>query len=127
WSSDVCSSDLRQLGTAQHAVAGLKQYREHSGLGAAERDLPAGGLFQGAGDRVEPPAAEGEAADALGARISGRVSGAAQDRLDPSEELAWIEGLRQAVIRAELEPDDAVDVLAARGQHDDRHLRAAAA
>src|SRR5205823_7549647 len=68
----AAAQQLRQLGTAQHAVAGREQYREQSVLGAAERDLPAGGLFQGAGDRVEPPAAEGEAADALGARISGR-------------------------------------------------------
>src|SRR5205807_7303902 len=41
----AAAQQLRQLGTAQHAIAGREQYREQSVLGAAERDLPAGGLF----------------------------------------------------------------------------------
>jgi hypothetical protein len=54
------------------------------------------------------------------------VGAAAQDRLDAAEELAWIEGLGDIVIRAELEPHDAVDILATGGEHDDRYLRARA-
>ena len=52
--------------------------------------------------------------------------GAAQDRLDPRDELARVERLRQVVVGADLEPDDLVDVLVARGQHQDRHVGALA-
>ena len=43
-------------------------------------------------------AAEGEAAHTLGARVPGCVRRAAQDRLDPSEKLAGIEGFGDIVI-----------------------------
>jgi hypothetical protein len=51
---------------------------------------------------------------------------AAEDRADAREELARMEGLREVVVRAHLEPDDAVHVLAARGKHEhgDAALRA---
>src|SRR5581483_3483041 len=45
-------------------------------------------------------------------------SRAAQDGADARRELARREGLRDVVVRAELEPDDAIGLLAARGQHD---------
>src|SRR5690606_17392044 len=32
--------------------------------------------------------------------------------------LSWVERLRQVIVRAELEPDNAIDIVAARGQHD---------
>src|SRR5262245_36646675 len=46
----------------------------------------------------------------------------AQDRSQAREQLARIERLRQVVVRAELETDDAVRGLAARGQHQDRDV-----
>ena len=49
--------------------------------------------------------------------------GAPEDRLHPRNELAWREGLREVVVGADLEPDDAVRLLVARGEHQDRHLR----
>ena len=52
---------------------------------------------------------------------------AAQHRMDARDELARIERLRQVVVGAHLEPDDAVDFLALRGEHDDRHRFARAA
>ena len=51
----------------------------------------------------------------------------AQHRVDARDELARIERLRQVVVGAHLEPDDAIDVLALRRQHDDRHAFAGAA
>ena len=51
----------------------------------------------------------------------------AQYRVDARDELARIEGLRQVIVRAHLQPDDAVDILALGGQHDDRHRFAGAA
>ena len=81
------------------------------------------GLELGADDYVAKPFNPREL---LGTRIARRMRRAAQHRLDAPEELAWVEGLGDIVVGAELEPDDAVDVLAARRQHDDRQLRAAA-
>ena len=51
---------------------------------------------------------------------------AAQDALHARRELAGRERLRDVVVRAELEPDDAVRLLAAGGQHDHREVRARA-
>ena len=45
---------------------------------------------------------------------------------DPGQKLARVERLRDVVVGAELEPDHPVDDLAGRGQHDDRHIAAAA-
>ena len=48
---------------------------------------------------------------------------AARDRTDARDELTEPERLDDVVVRAELEPDDAVDLVAARGDDDDRHVR----
>jgi hypothetical protein len=48
----------------------------------------------------------------------------AEDRLHPRDELARRERLGQIVVGADLEPDDAIGLLVARGEHEDRHLRA---
>ena len=53
-------------------------------------------------------------------------SRAAKNRLHAGDELARVERLRQVVVGADLEADDLVDVLVARGEHQDRHLGAAA-
>ena len=47
--------------------------------------------------------------------------------MDARHQLAWIEWLRQVVVRAHFEADDAVHFLALGGQHDDRHALAGAA
>ena len=49
---------------------------------------------------------------------------APQRRAHPRHELAQAERLRHVVVGADLEPDDRVDLGVARGDHDDRHLRA---
>jgi len=46
---------------------------------------------------------------------------AAQDRAQARRQLARRAGLRHVVVGAELEADDAVHVVAARGEHDHRH------
>ena len=79
---------------------------------------------------VTPPRAgiDVEAADARPRPAPGpaRPSRAADDRADAGEQLARREGLREVVVRAELEPHHAVRLLAARGEHDDRHVGAGA-
>ncbi len=52
---------------------------------------------------------------------------AAQHGVDARDQLARIERLGQVVVGAHLEADDAIDVLALGGQHDDRHRLARAA
>ena len=51
---------------------------------------------------------------------------AAQHRLDARHDLARAEGLDDVIVRAQLEPDDAVDLLALCGEHQDGELRALA-
>jgi hypothetical protein len=53
-------------------------------------------------------------------------AGTAEDRLDAGDELAGVEGLRQVVVRAHLEPDDLVDVLVSRAEHENRNVGALA-
>ena len=48
---------------------------------------------------------------------------AAQHRPDAGQQFARVERLRQIIVRAHLKPDDAVDLFALRGQHDDRDRR----
>src|SRR5205814_2375016 len=55
--------------------------------------------------------------------ISARARSAPQDRLHPRQQLARLEWLGQIVVGAELEPDDAIHGIAARGEHQDRRLR----
>ena len=50
-----------------------------------------------------------------------------QHRLNARHQFAGIEGLGQVVVGADFEPDDAVDVVALGGKHDDGHVVVAAA
>src|SRR6478736_1324336 len=52
--------------------------------------------------------------------------GTTEDRLDPGRQLAGRERLRDVVVGAELEAGDAVRLLVAGSEHDDRNLRAGA-
>ena len=61
--------------------------------------------------------------DLVGLALSPLGGGAAEDALDPGHELARVERLRHVVVRADLEPDDLVDVLVPRGEHEDRDIR----
>ena len=51
-----------------------------------------------------------------------RAPGAPQHRPEPQHELADAERLRHVVVRAELEADHAVDLLALRREHHHRHV-----
>ena len=58
--------------------------------------------------------------------LRARRLGAPQHGADAGRELARRERLRHVVVGAELEPDDPVGLLASRGEHDHRELRAGA-
>jgi len=89
---------------------------------AGERDHRALGVDQVAPGGVEPPLGEAQLARIArwrGLEVRGQGARSPQDRADAREQLARHEGLGQVVVGAHLEADDAVHVLAARGQHQD--------
>jgi len=53
-------------------------------------------------------------------QVGRQAARAAQDDLDARQQFARVEGLGQVVVGAEFEADDAVDLVAARGEHQDR-------
>jgi hypothetical protein len=73
--------------------------------------------------QVDHPLQEGQARRPGTHR--GREGGglAPQDGIDPRQQFARIERFRHVVVGSHFEADDAVEVLAARGEHDDRGLR----
>ena len=48
---------------------------------------------------------------------------AAQHRVDPGQQFARVERLGEVIVGAHFKSENAIDILAARGEHDDRHLR----
>ena len=71
-------------------------------------------------------APNGTRREAPAARLGARFLGPAQHALHAREQLAQVERLADVVVGAHFQPDDAVDHLARRGDHDDRHLVALA-
>ena len=80
-----------------------------------------------AGAEVEHVAAEADAALGGGRARRRALAVTPQHRVDARDELARVERLRQVIVGAHLEADDAIDVLALRGQHDDGRRVARAA
>ena len=80
---------------------------------AALRHLEAGGVDDEVADR------RGAGGSALG----GARARPTQHRPDARDQLARAERLGQVVVRAHREPDDLVDLLGARGQHQDVGVR----
>ena len=64
-----------------------------------------------------------ERAEQRGAQRLATAGGPPRHGTDPREQLAEPERLDEVVVRAQLEADDAVDLLAARRDDDDRHVR----
>ena len=96
-----------------------RELEQQPELGRRELDAPAGDRREHARD-VE--------LDVAGAHeLDGRVRslGAPQHRPDARDELLGAERLGDVVVRAELEPDERVGLVGARGEHDDRHGRLA--
>ena len=104
----------QQPGPRLHASLALHQQAQQAKLGGGQRHIAAahGGAVR---RRVEADLAE---LDDRGGLLFAGVP--AQDRLDPQDDLARAERLGDVVVGAELEADDAVELLALRGQHDER-------
>ena len=93
------------------------------GLVAAVVDAPHLGAVE-----VDPDVAESVALERC-RRRGGRRLGAAspQQRLDPCQEFQRLEGLREVVVGAQLQAEDAVDEFVAGSEHENRRRRAALA
>ena len=118
----VAPDALEQLVAREHEPAVVEQLPEQVELLRRELDLAV------ADHRLAAAGVDHEVAVAnllaLVAAALGRR--AAQHALHPRHELARVERLRQVVVGADLETDDLVHVLVARGQHQDRDVRALA-
>jgi hypothetical protein len=70
---------------------------------------------------IQDVAAEGHLAFAGRRAGSDPFAMSAQHGVDARDQFARVERLGQVVVGAHLEPDDAIDILALCGEHDDRH------
>src|SRR5664279_2268361 len=116
----AAARELRELVARQRLARMSHQCLQHRELAGREGDLLAV-LGEPAQCQVEH---EGAEADGLGVE-RGRarrfhLRPAPQHGVDAGEQLARIEGFGKVVVGADLEADDAVDILDLGGEHDDR-------
>src|SRR5882724_7592447 len=108
----------QELAAGLHPAGALHEQAQEAELGRGERDLLAADAQLVAGD-VELDAPHREVG--LAVRRGGLRLLPPQDRLHPQDHLARAERLADVVVGPQLQADDAVDLLAAGGQHDDGH------
>jgi len=115
--------EIEQAVARQHAAGPLAEGSQQVEFGAGHRDPCARRVAQFPQAEIDPPAEKGERGRAIGGADRLRGGLAAQHRVDPGQQFARVEGFCEIVVGAHLEAKDAVDIFAARGQHDDRRLR----
>src|SRR2546430_7226808 len=113
---------VHQLLAREHTVGPREKAPEQIELGAGQRKFAAVGVRDMALVEID---AEGRV-DQKAAAVDRRRFGSAQDRANARRQFARIERFWQIIVRAHLEADDAVDILALGRQHQDRHPRAGA-
>ena len=110
---------LEQLAAREDAAGSGREHAQELELDEGELHLTAPNL-DGAARNVDPQLAR---VDHLLRRAVARPGrgGTAQERTDTAAELADREGLRDVVVRAELEAEHLVELVVTRREHDDRH------
>ena len=104
----------------------VQQHAQQPVLGARQRYHRARGIEQVACRGVQPPVAKRKVARGLGHGQVGRQHARApQHCVDARQQLARGEGFGQVVVRTQLQAQDAVGLVAARGEHDDGQRRRA--
>ncbi len=115
--------EIEQALARQHAARPLAEGSQQVELGAGHRHSGAGRIAQLAQPEIDPPSEKRQRGRAVGGADGLGGGLAAQHRVDPCQQFARIERFGEIIVRAHFEAEDAIDILAARGQHDDRHLR----
>jgi hypothetical protein len=115
--------EVEQAVARQHAAGALAKGAQQVEFGAGHRDARARGIAQLPQPQIDPPALEDERGRPAGGAGGLRRRLPAQHRVDPGQQLPGIERFWQIIVGAHFEAYDAVDVLAARREHDDRRLR----
>jgi hypothetical protein len=111
--------EVEQLVAVQYALRPFNERDQQVELGRPQIDERTSRRIQPPAGDLEAPAKELEYLAGAGWRARQRYDGASQDRADASEQLARAKGLRDIIVGAHLEADDAVGLFSDRGQHDD--------
>src|SRR5262249_3966925 len=110
------AGEIEQPVAAQHLVGVVDEGGEEIELAGGEPHLAAVGRDQLARREVEMPAGKARARTGAARLVLLRAHGGApQHAFYACQELAQMEGLRQVVVGAHLEADDAIDGFAAPG------------
>jgi len=122
----AAASEQRQLFARERLPRVLREDLDQRELGGREVNgrIPIG---KGARREIQRERAERHLAVRFGSARSEPLRVPAQHGMDARNELARVERLRQIVVGPHLEPDDAIHVLAFRGEHHDRHVFAGGA
>ena len=114
---------VEQAVAVEHLARVVEERHQQAELGRGDRHHRAFGIGQPALERIEPPAFEFAAARVRPGRVEAAARRLARrsTRADAGDQLARLERLDDIIVGADLEPDDAVGRLAARGQEDRRN------
>jgi hypothetical protein len=120
---DVISVTASQLVTLDDRAGRLEEHLQQGELDGGQLDRLAGAADQATAE-VHLDVVHAEPGQRAIVVVGRRLDlGPAQDRTNAGYQLARVEGLREVVVGAELEPDDAIDVVAPSGQHEHRDSR----
>ena len=129
----MCESIARSYdskATPRSASSSWTRVKMRPGCAASVASSPNSVGVSSTAGRPPRPASAARRATTSPARIVvaglGGALGPAQDGPDPGDELARAERLGQVVVGAELEAEQLVELVVARGEHDDRDGRVAA-
>ena len=115
---------IEQLIAIEHTLRPLDQCNQQIVFAGAQRHRDAIIAQERACAGVQTPAVEMVTLGLLlGISLRRCFLAAAQDGFDPRDQLAAAERLREVIVGPHLQADDAVDLLALGGQHDDRDVR----
>src|SRR6185369_11245504 len=120
----IVAQQLEQLAARVDPTRPRSEVTEDLEFRGSERDPPRSALHAASLEVDEQIPVTNDAAPGSVREVSVRTT---KKRLDPTHQLAKAEGLGEVVIGAELETDDLVDLVVARGQDENRRLRAARA
>jgi hypothetical protein len=121
----VHSTRLQKVLSAKRPLRGLEESDKQRVLAFGQRNIRAIRVSELSGAQIESPVRKPIAAAFWLARGRGaRSIQPPDDRAHPRKELAQVKGLRHIVVGAELEPDDAVDLIPAMARdNNDGHIR----